>query len=128
MICTEWIKWEGGDMPVPEGALVDVHYRFGTTRIAVRAGQYADQDGTYPAQVWAHCNNAYDIVGYRAYYADKAEPKQKNVGLAIAENRVQLTIDLIESLAGYKIYYGERMAKVIRQLKKLQKEIEEDLG
>jgi hypothetical protein len=57
---TEWIKWDGGERPVPPGTMVEVRYRNG------------DVEGTDAARLhWGHvpspgrANSAADIVAYR---------------------------------------------------------------
>ena len=50
-----WIKWEGGECPVPEGTIVEVKFRDG------------DCEGGFPAGEagWAHEWGTADIVAYR---------------------------------------------------------------
>ncbi len=52
---TDWIKWDGGDEPVPEDSLVDLRFRCGDMYIGVlNRGYY-----------WGHRNNGGDIIAYR---------------------------------------------------------------
>jgi hypothetical protein len=52
----EWIKWDGGDCPVPNGA---------KHQVRLRNGGVIDGE-TFPAQwYWKHDGKEYDIVAYR---------------------------------------------------------------
>jgi hypothetical protein len=53
----DWREWEGGEMPVPPGVLIDVEYRNGTGRV-VRAGEFG-------ARWWQHSDHSSDIMRYR---------------------------------------------------------------
>lgn len=56
----DWIKWEGGECPVPEGTLVDVQHRDGEKFCGVPAR-------TSYAEDWKDDNSPYDIVAYRPH-------------------------------------------------------------
>lgn len=60
-----WIKWEGGECPVPEGTLIDVKYRDGEKFKKVPAlGAYN--------YYWHHVGASDDIVAYRLAKPKKA--------------------------------------------------------
>ena len=54
-IYNPWIKWDGGECPVPFDTLVEVTLRSGFLLGPVRAARYA----------WNHLGTRTDIVGYR---------------------------------------------------------------
>jgi hypothetical protein len=55
-----WIMWQGGEMPVPKGTLVDVQHRDGEVFKAVPAGL-----AMRSAWTWRHAGVSGDIIGYR---------------------------------------------------------------
>lgn len=58
-----WIKWEGGECPVPYGTRVDVEYRSGARAMGIRA-LVLKMTGSI-ATHWQHINWPGDIVAYR---------------------------------------------------------------
>ena len=69
-----WIKWEGGECPVPEGTLIDVKHRDGEKHKKVPAL------GAYNYH-WGHAGHDGDIVAYRLAKPKKAaEPAQEAQG------------------------------------------------
>lgn len=56
-IYTPWIKWHGGECPVPFDTLVEVTLRSGFLLGPVRAARYA----------WNHLGTRTDIVEYRTF-------------------------------------------------------------
>jgi hypothetical protein len=55
----DWCSWDGGEMPVPWGVLIDIGCRDGVSRTAV-AGE-----GMANRIFWRHANDYNDIVRYR---------------------------------------------------------------
>jgi len=72
----EWILWNGGKCPVPEGTLVDVRYRDKSERHKVKALKNT-LDGLYDAGIafWRSGNQSNDIVAYRICPTEKETPK-----------------------------------------------------
>ena len=62
----EWIKWNGGECPVPTGTPVDVEFRDGQRLLNVEANTSLPgcARGAYGA-FWMHHNVGSDIVAYR---------------------------------------------------------------
>jgi hypothetical protein len=60
----DWIEWHGGEMPVPEGTLIDVLYRDRHRERAIPAGKYTGEK-QYVAVEWEHAEIHCDIVAYR---------------------------------------------------------------
>lgn len=58
-----WIKWRGGECPVPKGTLVDVKYRDGGEASCVPAMEFVS--GGRFAVEWDHSGTNGDIIGYR---------------------------------------------------------------
>jgi len=56
-VASEWYKWDGGEMPVPEGTMVEVVHR-GDKCYMCQAGR------TY-AEDWTHDDTDSDIIAYR---------------------------------------------------------------
>lgn len=57
-VCTDWIKWTGGDRPVPPDTTVEVKFRNGNNSADVRAKIWS----------WTHRDDEYnggDIIAYR---------------------------------------------------------------
>lgn len=66
-----WIKWEGGECPVPEGTLIDVKHRDGEKYKKVPALRDCNVR-------WEHIGSVGDIVAYRLAKPKKAaEPAQE---------------------------------------------------
>ena len=64
-----WIQWNGGEMPVEKGTMIDVKYRDEQVNEHVRAG-IVDIDGKIQhrcAASFTHYNRASDIVAYRLH-------------------------------------------------------------
>lgn len=69
-----WIKWEGGECPVPEGTLIDVKYRDGHKQKGCPAGLTPAKFERH-ALFWGHSGIAADIIAYRLAKPKKtAEP------------------------------------------------------
>ena len=69
-----WIQWNGGEMPVEKGTLIDVKYRDGQINEHVKAG-FVDISGTIAhrcAGTFIHYNRDSDIVAYRIRRATNA--------------------------------------------------------
>lgn len=62
-----WIKWDGGECPVPEGTLIDVKHRDGE-KFKCSTARLFD---------WKHMANAGDIVAYRLAKPKKAAEPAK---------------------------------------------------
>ena len=56
-IYSDWIKWNGGECPVPPDTMVEVKFRRGAPEREGRAGRY----------FWNHEGEADDIVEYRTF-------------------------------------------------------------
>ena len=64
-----WITWNGGEMPVEKGTLIDVKYRCGIINEHVKAGEITS-GGSIPTRFaidFKHDNNPGDIVAYRIH-------------------------------------------------------------
>ena len=74
-----WIKWNGGEMPVENGTLIDVKYRDGQINEHIKAG-FVDISGTIAtrcAGTFTHYNRDSDIVAYRLHAKqDEKTPQQ----------------------------------------------------
>lgn len=80
-----WIKWEGGECPLPKGTLVDVKYRDGFKQKGCPVGRTLAE---FERNVFFEANSdpSYDIIAYRlAKPKQAAEPAQE----AQAEPTVQ---------------------------------------
>ena len=65
-----WIKWDGGEMPVEEGTLIDVKYRDGKVNFHVEAGGEFPSKGSIPSMTannWYKINVGSDIIAYRLH-------------------------------------------------------------
>lgn len=64
-----WIKWHGGECPVPEGTLVDVKHRDGDFGYKCEAGTRTKHGGggSALAHRWAHTGGIGDIIAYRLH-------------------------------------------------------------
>lgn len=65
-----WIKWSGGDMPVPVGTLVDVQYKNKEYNYGVKSRicKKDNAGGSHPTALavsWKHTDSNYDIIRYR---------------------------------------------------------------
>lgn len=64
-----WIKWNGGEMPVEKGVLIDVKYRDGVVNLHVKAG-IGVSTGSVTERTAAgfyHDGRKYDIIAYRLH-------------------------------------------------------------
>jgi len=64
-----WIQWNGGEMPVEKGTLIDVKYRDGRVNLHVKAGEIPS-GGSIPhrcARNFKHNDNSGDIITYRLH-------------------------------------------------------------
>ena len=64
-----WTQWNGGEMPVEKGTLIDVKYRRGIINEHVKAGE-TTSGGSIPNRLaidFKHDNNPGDIVAYRIH-------------------------------------------------------------
>lgn len=75
-----WIKWEGGECPVPYGTRIDVEYRGGARARDIRA--LVRKLTGHAATHWEHINGSSDIVAYRL---SKEASHAEEVLRAIAE-------------------------------------------
>lgn len=66
-----WIKWEGGECPVPEGTLIDVKYRDGHKQKGCPAGQWAE-GFKYATYSWRKFGGVSSIIAYRLAKPKKA--------------------------------------------------------
>jgi len=53
----DWIEWNGGEMPVPEGTKIEVKHRDGEL--------YTTEAGGFWSRFWTQSSECYDIVAYR---------------------------------------------------------------
>lgn len=69
-----WIDWDGGECPVPEGALVDVRYR-DSEKFPDKMGTVAAIFGGFGAtkKHWTHHGWPNDIIAYRPHKPQEAE-------------------------------------------------------
>lgn len=74
-----FIKWDGGEMPVPKGTVVHVKYREGEES-TVTAGLWPHEEGYWEledknvAARWNHEGNCQDIVAYKLYKEPRNPP------------------------------------------------------
>lgn len=68
-----WIEWGGGECPVPEGALVDVRYRY-SEKFPDKMGAVAAIFGGFGAtkKHWTHHGWPNDIIAYRPHKPHEA--------------------------------------------------------
>ena len=64
----EWIKWNGGECPVPDETLVDVKFNNGKESVSNKEGELAS------CWCWLNENNGHDISAYRIHDAFKDAP------------------------------------------------------
>ncbi len=88
---TEWIKWEGGTCPVPDGTVVDLQYRNGRMMYAIPARQ-AHGAGA-GAAYWHHDGCNQDIIAYRL---SKSVPEDINRGESVKSNQT-CTLDVVNT-------------------------------
>jgi hypothetical protein len=65
---SNWIYWDGGEMPVPLRTLVDIKTRngdFGTKLYAGTTEYKFDSEGGSMAEDWEHDGSGGDIIAYR---------------------------------------------------------------
>ena len=64
-----WITWNGGEMPVEKGTLIDVKYRDGVVNLHVKAGEIPSCGSINRrcAICFKHANYPGDIVAYRIH-------------------------------------------------------------
>ena len=75
-----WIKWNGGEMPVEKGTLVDVKYRGETENIGVTAGVYScstRSNKRMSAFTWRHSGGNGDIIAYRLHALQQQKTPQQ---------------------------------------------------
>ena len=61
-----WIDWPGGECPVPDGTLVDVRFRDGTTHDEQPAyNQFGIASTVADAPFWRNDDSGADIIAYR---------------------------------------------------------------
>ncbi len=101
-----WIEWNGGEMPVKEGAIIDVKYRDGEIKYAVVAGERYAID-------WNIDDVDADIVAYRPSFklqphrdhlieiADAEVLRHLQAGQQLdAEEVVRITVDAVIQAMG----------------------------
>ena len=75
-----WIQWNGGEMPVEEGTLIDVKYRNGIVNLHVSAGfPFVDKgsvSGKYAAD-WSTKEYNYSIIAYRLHVQQEQKTPQQ---------------------------------------------------
>ncbi len=75
-----WIKWNGGEMPVEKGALIDVEYRDGVVNLHVEAGGGFPSNGsviTMAANRWTHTGADSDIIAYKMHDQQQQKTPQQ---------------------------------------------------
>jgi hypothetical protein len=74
-----WIQWNGGEMPVEKGTLIDVKYRRGLVNLHVKAGEY-QSCGSIPYRCaidFKHDDNPGDILAYRLHVPQQQKTPQQ---------------------------------------------------
>lgn len=74
-----WIQWNGGEMPVEKGTLIDVKYRCGIVNLHVKAGEIPS-GGSIPricAIDFKHNNVPGDIIAYRLHVPQEQKTPQQ---------------------------------------------------
>lgn len=112
-----WIQWNGGEMPVEKGTLIDVKYRRGLVNLHVKAGEYPS-GGSVPDRCaidFKHDDNPGDIIAYRLHAPQQQKTPQKlalekfgtdwhdNEGVQPVDDEV--LVDLIMCDGGQKTNY-----------------------
>ena len=75
-----WIQWNGGEMPVEKGTLIDVKYRDQSENIRVMAGFAFCEIGSNPlmsAVEWKHYDLPGDIIAYRLHVPKEQKTPQQ---------------------------------------------------
>lgn len=75
-----WIQWNGGEMPVEKGTLIDVKYRDGKVNLHVEAGGEFPSKGSIPSMTanrWSKRNAGSDIIAYRLHEPQKQKTPQQ---------------------------------------------------
>ena len=74
-----WIKWNGGEMPVEKGTLIDVKYRDGVFNLYVKAGEHAFGGSISErcAIDFKHDDDPGDIIAYRLHQTQKQKTQQQ---------------------------------------------------
>lgn len=75
-----WIQWNGGEMPVEKGTLVDVKYRNGEVNLHVSAGFPPVYNGSMPGKYacgWHSSESKYSIVAYRLHVTQEQKTPQQ---------------------------------------------------
>ena len=75
-----WIKWNGGEMPVEEGTLIDVKYRNGKVNLHVSAGFPFVDNGSISGKHafgWYSSKSKYSIVAYRLHVPQEQKTPQQ---------------------------------------------------
>lgn len=75
-----WIQWNGGEMPVEKGTLIDVKYRDGKINFHVEAGGEFPSKGSIPtmtANNWIKINVGSDIIAYRLHQPQQQKTPQQ---------------------------------------------------
>ena len=66
-----WMKWGGGECPVPDGTLIDVEYRDGERQVSLPANKLADgKDRDASICFWYNEGEPNDIIAYRIVEGD----------------------------------------------------------
>ena len=75
-----WIQWNGGEMPVEKGTLIDVRYRDRPENIGVKAGVFRCTTGSNSsmnASRWDHRGVRGDIIAYRIHKPQQQKTPQQ---------------------------------------------------
>lgn len=75
---SEWIEWSGGVCPVPDGTLVDVEYRDGSSEhSAIATSSSSSGSGASPT-FWENDHTQLDIIRYRVCQSVSRESKRSD--------------------------------------------------
>ena len=74
-----WIQWNGGEMPVEQGTLIDVKYRDGVQAIAIRAGcdHEPENENLRYAREWRDICGSSSIIAYRLHVPQEQKTPQQ---------------------------------------------------
>jgi len=75
-----WIEWNGGEMPVDKGTLIDVKYRNGVVNLHVKALGGWPGEGSIPemtANRWSNRGAESDIIAYRLHVPQEQKTPQQ---------------------------------------------------